>query len=163
MPFVGSTAVAKLRRSGGPERPKMVTGMQRRAPNQRYKSRASRPRPSGSNCLTSEVVSRELGANYTQNRKEHQQERGRFGRPGMALRVPTELAATGLARSVLSAATPLKSAELIPTAPKGRWTSASRPKQVRSTDPADCPRRRWRRSSPGRAVPPCRRSRARSE
>jgi hypothetical protein len=61
-----------------------MTGMPRQALIQQPKSRASRPRPSGSDCLTLEVVPHELGANYTQNRKERQQERGWFGdRPWM--------------------------------------------------------------------------------
>jgi hypothetical protein len=84
VPFVGSTAVAKLPRWGGPPRPRLMTGMPRQALIQQPKSRASRPRPSGSDCLTLEVVPHELGANYTQNRKERQQERGWFGdRPWM--------------------------------------------------------------------------------
>ncbi len=70
VPFVGSTAAAKLLRSGGPTRPKLMTGMERQAPSQHPKNRAWRPWPSRSDRLTSEVVSRELGANYTQNRKE---------------------------------------------------------------------------------------------
>jgi hypothetical protein len=52
-------------------RVRLVTGMPRRAPSKQPKSRASRPPRSGSDCLTSEAVSRELGANHSQNRKEH--------------------------------------------------------------------------------------------
>jgi hypothetical protein len=44
------------------------------------KSRA--PRPSGLGCLPLEVVSCEMSANYTQNRKERQQKRGWFGDRG---------------------------------------------------------------------------------
>ena len=53
-----------------------MTGMQRRALNRQSKSRAWRLWQRGLECLTSEVVSRELGANHSQNRKERQQERG---------------------------------------------------------------------------------------
>ena len=72
------SATINLRRSGGPPRPRLMTRLQSRDAEP-TKSRTSRPRPSRSDCLPSEVVSRELGANLTQNRKERQRKREWLG------------------------------------------------------------------------------------
>jgi hypothetical protein len=71
-PRIPDATHAGVRRLGRTARPSLTTGMQCRAPNQEAKSGASRPRPRGSDCLTSVVESRELNANYTQNRKQRQ-------------------------------------------------------------------------------------------
>jgi hypothetical protein len=66
-------------RLGGPPQVRPTTAMPRRALSQRPKSRTSRPQPSGSGWLTSVAVSRELGANCTEYRKQRYRERGWFG------------------------------------------------------------------------------------
>jgi len=75
---VGSTEVLPMA-VGRAAACKPMTGMQRRVPSHESKIKLSRPLPSGSHCLTSAVITREVGAKQTQNRKEYQQERGWFG------------------------------------------------------------------------------------
>jgi len=95
-----------------------------------------------------------MGASHTQNRKKRQHERGWFGKRVMHFQSQRNITSRYRYQfGVTPRQTLLKFAGTDGTFSK--LATGHQPRQIRSADRADYPRRRWRRSSPGRGCLSC--------